>query len=279
MNLDLVEVSEDTMAAPAFKRCMTPMGRAYVDQGQGEPLVLVHGVGMRLDAWAPQIEAFSRTHRVIAVDMPGHGESIPLPRGSDLSAYVRWLAEFLDELRLDRINLAGHSMGALIAGGVVATSPERIRRVALLNGVYRRTAAARAAVLARAALIETEGLDVEGPVLRWFPEGETHTELRALTRRWLTLMDLGAYAITYAAFAEGDATYADAWPLVYQPALFLTGADDSNSTLAMSEAMASLAPRGIVRVIQGHRHMVNLTAPERVNAVLRDWLAMPDDVS
>ena len=61
------------------RRSHTKSGTAYAEQGAGEPLVLVHGVGMRLEAWAPQMAALGRYHRVIAVDMPGHGESRSLP--------------------------------------------------------------------------------------------------------------------------------------------------------------------------------------------------------
>ncbi|MDQ0457800.1 pimeloyl-ACP methyl ester carboxylesterase [Rhizobium paknamense] len=271
----------DVSAAPAaqlheYQRLNTASGTAYVERGSGEVLILIHGVGMRLDAWRPQIEALSSSHRVIAVDMPGHGQSSPLPKGSLLPDFVAWLAGFLDDMQLERVNLAGHSMGALIAGGAAATFPQRLRRVALLNGVYRRDEAAKAAVLARARSIATEGIDVEGPVSRWFGTDEGGEIARRLTRDWLTRMDKDAYETAYAAFAEGDSTYADAWPACPCPALFLTGADDPNSTAAMAETMASLAPHGLARVIAAHRHMVNLTAPEEVNRLLLEWLNLPE---
>ena len=75
------------------------------------------------------------------------------------------------------------------------------------------------------------------------------------------------------AFATGDATYAGAWPRVELPALFLTGDGDANSTPAMARAMAAAAPRGRAVVIEGHGHMVPMTAPAAVNRALADWLA------
>jgi len=56
------------------QRSKTQAGAAYASWGQGEPIVLVHGVGMRLEAWTPQIEALSDRWRVIAVDLPGPGD-------------------------------------------------------------------------------------------------------------------------------------------------------------------------------------------------------------
>lgn len=267
---------EAVFEAPVFERRIASNGAAYHERGEGEPLVLIHGVGMRLEAWAPQIEALGATHRVIAVDMPGHGKSAPLPQGSDLPAFVGWLATFLDALSLDRVNVAGHSMGALVSGGAVATYPERIRRVALLNGVFCREKPAKKAVLARAASILSEGIDIDGPVQRWFDDGDASRNARALTRAWLSAMDVKSYATAYGAFAGGDATYAYEWPKVKCPSLFLTGSGDPNSTPEMARQMAALTPGSVVRIIQGHRHMVNLTAPEAVNALMREWLATPE---
>lgn len=255
------------------QRSRTSGGAAYVAIGQGDPLLLIHGVGMRLEAWSPQIAALAKDHRVIAIDMPGHGESDRLPRGATLPDFVSWFRHVLDDLRLDKANVAGHSMGALIAGGLAASFPNRILRVALLNGVYRRSAEARAAVERRAAAMQAGNFDSEGPLHRWFSAEEVDSEAYRLTRNWLKDNDPEGYATAYAAFAEGDAVYADAWPKVRAPALFLTGSGDPNSNPEMSRRMAELAPRGRCLIVEGHRHMVNLTAPEEVNAALLDWLA------
>ncbi|CAN5201474.1 alpha/beta hydrolase [soil metagenome] len=255
-----------------FDRSVTRSGAAYFEAGAGEALVLIHGVGMRLEAWAPQIEALAKTHRVIAVDMPGHGESAKLSAGSTIADYVGWLGRFLDDLKIESTNLAGHSMGAMITGGAVATFPQRIRRIAYLNGVYRRDAAARAAVVARAIDILRTGIDKEGPLARWFGDDATSRHARALTRGWLDAVDLEGYAAAYTAFAHGDEVYADCWTKVTCPAMFLTGSGDPNSTPDMAEAMAALAQNGWAEIVQGHRHMANLTAPELVNTQMEKWL-------
>ena len=83
-----------------------------------------------------------------------------------------------------------------------------------------------------------------------------------------TYAETGEYDILF-----GDATYADAWPRISCPALFLTGEDDPNSTAEMTIAMAKAAPHGVAKVIAGHRHMVNMTAPDAVNEALSQWLA------
>ena len=253
-------------------RSSTRRGAAYVDLGDGEPVVLVHGVGLRLEAWAPQIASLAATHRVVAVDLPGHGASAPIQRGSDLAKFVDWFVTVLDDLGLDSASLAGHSMGALIAGGCAVLVPERVQRVALLNAVHRRDAVASSAVKRRAEEITAGNVDPTAPLARWFDAAEAASEPYRLVEQWLTTVDIDGYATAYAAFAEGDDLYADRWPQVACPALLLTGELDPNSTPQMSRDLAAAAPRGEACVIAGHRHMVNMTAPDEVNEVLHHWL-------
>ncbi|WP_414447986.1 alpha/beta fold hydrolase [Burkholderia sp. 22PA0099] len=244
----------------------------YLEQGTGEPLVLIHGVGMQAHAWYPQIEALSPEFHVISVDMPGHGHSDPLDAGAGLQQFVAWAIEFIEALALGPVNLAGHSMGSLIAAGVAATRPDLVKRVAVLNGVYRRTEAAREAVLQRAAELRSGTIDVDTPLRRWFNSEEAQQVAASKVASWLQSVSLPGYATAYTAFAGGDAVYADRWPAIACPALVLTGSDDPNSTATMAQQMAEAAQNGRAVVIENERHMVNLTAPERVNRALRDWL-------
>jgi pimeloyl-ACP methyl ester carboxylesterase len=264
------------MMSQIQQRSRTRRGAAYVERGNGEPLVLIHGVGMRLEAWHPQIEALSTEYHVLAVDLPGHGSSKPLEPGSGLKHFVGWISDFIDDLELDGVNVAGHSMGALIAGGIAAEQGARIARVALLNGVHKRDEAAREAVHLRSQQILTGHFDREAPLARWFCDGEREWPAYQLTKQLLSEVDQQGYSTAYAAFATGDDVYADSWSEIACPALFLTGDGDPNSTPAMAIAMAKAAQNGHVAIIEGHRHMVNLTAPDAVNAHLRDWLSWED---
>ena len=260
------------MTFPTLPRSRTLRGAAYVDFGEGEAVVLVHGVGLRLEAWGPQIESLAETHRVIAVDLPGHGASSPIGRGSGLEEFVDWLVAVLDDVGLDSVNIAGHSMGALIAGGCAVTAPERVRRVALLSAVHRRDSDASSAVRARAAEIATGKVDPIAPLSRWFGDSCQASEPYRLVETWLAAVDIEAYATAYAAFAEGDVLYADRWQDVTCLALFLTGELDPNSTAQMTLDLAAASAHGEARIIADHRHMVSMTAPDEVTEALRHWL-------
>jgi len=260
------------MTLPTLPRCKTPSGAAYVACGSGEALLLLHGVGMCAHVWQPQLAALSRKARVIALDLPGHGATPALSGSPNLRDFVAWFAAVADELHLERFSLAGHSMGALIAAGYAATYPQRLQRLALLNAVYQRNPEARAAVQARAADIQNGHFDRNAPLSRWFAPDEQRSAAYQSVRQFLHAVDPAGYAAAYQAFAEGDAVYADDFSNIVCPALFLTGADDQNSTPQMAQQMAQAVPQGRPVIINGHRHMVGLTAPEQVNSILLDWL-------
>lgn len=251
---------------------------SYREAGEGAPLVLIHGVGMQSAAWAPQFPALSRRCRVLALDMPGHGGSSPLPVDAELPDFVAWLDRALGALDLGLVSLAGHSMGALIAGGYAVAHYKKIARVALLNGVFRRSPEARAAVEARAAELHAGDVDIAAPLLRWFGEDRGHLTARESVAGWLAEVSPRGYATAYGAFSRGDDIYADRFAAIRCPLLALTGDQDPNSTPAMARAMADAAPEGRALVIEGHRHMVNLTAPDRVSQALIDWMETPSSV-
>ncbi|MEU6562254.1 alpha/beta fold hydrolase [Nocardia nova] len=82
--------------------------------GTGEPLVLIHGVGSRWQVWEPVIETLAASFDVIAVDLPGFGESEPLPE-TTVDSLTDALHAFLIEQGIENPHLAGNSMGGLIA--------------------------------------------------------------------------------------------------------------------------------------------------------------------
>lgn len=250
-----------------------PYGKlAFREAGSGWPVVLIHGVGMQSAAWMPQIETLSKTHRVIAFDMPGHGGSAPLRCDAQLPDFVGWLQAALGALGLERVSLAGHSMGALIALGFAATHQVKLDRVALLNAVYCRSPEARTAVEKRAIQIRDGVFDLETPLARWFGDTPVELNARAQVSGWLSEVNPHGYGTAYDAFARGDTTYADQIGSITCPLLALTGGGDQNSTPAMTRAIAKAAPLGRALVIEGHRHMVNLTAQDEVNMALQSWL-------
>jgi pimeloyl-ACP methyl ester carboxylesterase len=260
------------MTPKTLPRFRTPGGASYSARGTGEPLILVHGVGLRLEAWRPQIEVLSANWHVIAVDLPGHGESDPIDPSATLSNYVDWLAAVIIDLDLGSASVAGHSMGALMALGLAASRPELVHRLAVFNGVYGRSAEALQSVRCRAARIRDGEVNFDEPLNRWFGDTQADRTAKNDTAAMLRQVNMHAYATAYSAFAEGDELLSGRLSSINCPALFLTGRDDPNSTGQMTRTMADEVRDGVAVIVDDHRHMVGLTAPGVVNAAMCDWL-------
>jgi len=106
-----------------------------IEAGAGEPLVVVHGGMGNAADWAPLIGRLARSRRVIAVDRPGHGLATPFDyRGVDLWSHAAtFLAEILDALGLDRVDVAGNSMGGLFGIALAEARPDRVRSLTLIG--------------------------------------------------------------------------------------------------------------------------------------------------
>jgi len=105
----------------------------YIEQGQGQPLILLHGNGESCDYFEHQISFFAKDYRVIAIDTRGHGKS---PRGEKpftIKQFAEDLHDFMDEKGIAKANILGFSDGGNIALTFALKHPERIEKL-ILNG-------------------------------------------------------------------------------------------------------------------------------------------------
>lgn len=118
------------------RREITVDGRkvAFVQAGQGPQVcVLVHGLGGCWRHWAPNIPVLARRRRVIAVDLPGFGDS-ESPRAQSMAHAVAVIEALRGASDVDRIDIVGHSMGTLVACEVATRLPSMIARIVLAGG-------------------------------------------------------------------------------------------------------------------------------------------------
>lgn len=254
------------------QRSDRPSGLALSRAGSGPAVVLIHGVGLRSESWARQVPALAERFTVIAVDLPGHGESTPFDAQPTLADYAGRIAEVIDR-HVGPAVIAGHSLGALIALEIATRHPDLCAGVAALNAIFRRSKQASDAVQARAGSLPLDKISDPEPTLqRWFAVDQNPAAANAC-REWLLGADPAAYKAAYTVFAQSDGPADEALRTLACAALFLTGSEEPNSTPAMSAAMAALVPDGQCAVIDGAAHMMPMTHPGDVNAALLDFAA------
>ncbi len=259
------------------QRYKSDNGLAYIKSGSGSPIVLIHGVGLRAEAWLNQVPLLSQQHTVYAVDMPGHGESDLLAnRDAGLDEYVDAIATWIKNEINAPVIMMGHSMGSMIALNFAIRYSDICSGVAALNSVYRRTFQAKQAVQQRALeMVSNTAVDnVTTPILRWFskhPRG-FEKQMADLCEQWLLAAPATGYARAYQIFSQNDGPEDDALKGLEMPAIFITGDGDANSSGHMSQCMAELCPNGRYAVIENSRHMVQMTHPDEVNQLLAEFV-------
>jgi pimeloyl-ACP methyl ester carboxylesterase len=105
----------------------------YVETGEGPPLVFVHGLAGCWQNWLENIPHFARRHRVIAVDLPGFGESELPHEEISIPGYGRFLDAFLGEIGVERAPLVGNSMGGFVAAEAALSHPSRVEKLVLVS--------------------------------------------------------------------------------------------------------------------------------------------------
>lgn len=100
--------------------------------GSGVPVLFIHGFGGDLDNWLFNLDAVSEKSPVIALDLPGHGQSTVRLPGAGIAALAGFVAHFMDALGVEQAHLVGHSMGAAIAAQMALDHPRRVASIALI---------------------------------------------------------------------------------------------------------------------------------------------------
>jgi pimeloyl-ACP methyl ester carboxylesterase len=251
---------------------------SFYESGSGEPLLLIHGVGLNKQVWDAMQGHFSAGFRVISYDTLGHGESPVPPASVCLDDYLDQLLELIDALGLHKVTLCGHSMGALIAVGFALKYPERTRAIVGLMCAFNRSVEHQLRQSKVADLLAGPDAAVllESTLGRWFTDNDyANPERNAKidqVRHWLQSNNKTGYSRAYRVLAANGETYIGKLAGLAAPALFITAADDLNSTAQMCQQLADQVQRGEARVIPGERHMGQFLAPQVFLPVMAEFL-------
>jgi pyruvate dehydrogenase E2 component (dihydrolipoamide acetyltransferase) len=105
----------------------------YADRGFGDSVVLLlHGFGGDLDNWMFNLDSLAEKHRLLALDLPGHGQSVKTNVDPSLSGMATFVRKFLDVLSVSSVHVVGHSMGGAIAMQLASDSPETVKSLGLI---------------------------------------------------------------------------------------------------------------------------------------------------
>ncbi len=250
---------------------------AYTDEGKGMPVVFVHGFPLNRNMWAPQVQALSRQHRVITVDLRGHGESdAPLWRYT-MEQFADDLTGVLDHLSIQQAVMAGLSMGGYILFAFYRKYANRVNALILSDTrAQPDTDEGRAGRFNMAQSAYTQGsgaiADVMLSKLLCPASLQTRPELVQQVRGMITAMTLGGIAGDLMGMADRP----DSVPLLSMiacPTLIIVGELDPATPPSDARLMSEQIPGAQLKIIPGAAHLPNLEQPEAFNDAVRSFLA------
>jgi 3-oxoadipate enol-lactonase len=246
------------------------------DSGSGPALLFAHCLGGSLDVWAAQQTFFCKTHRCVAYDLQGQGES---PLGGPGPLSMAQLAEeaiaLLDALGIEQCVFVGISMGAMVGLHAALQAPERFAGLVPADSAAGFDAAGRQGWADRIAGVRAEGLEplVETMMDRWFSpafrQREPATVAKIADRLRATPVD--GYLASCAAIRDHDLR--DRLEEIACPTLVICGELDPSTPLPLSQALAAGIPGARLEVIAGAHHLSNLECPEVFNRALDQFLS------
>jgi pimeloyl-ACP methyl ester carboxylesterase len=243
---------------------------AYAVEGAGPPMLLIHGVGARLDTWDGVVAALDGRFRTIRCDLRGHGESSKPPGPYSAALFAEDARALLDHLDIGRCHVAGHSLGATVALRLALDAPDRVERLALLSAAAGRTEVERQRVLDRLAIVEhgIPGEHFRQSLPRWFSDEFRNANPELLDQYAARNLenDARAYAAAYHVLATTD--LADEAAKVRAPTLIATGEGDIGSNPRMARLLHERILGSRLEILPGLRHSILVEAPTTVADLL-----------
>jgi pimeloyl-ACP methyl ester carboxylesterase len=236
----------------------------YVDIGSGEPaIVFVHGWTCNRTDWRNQIDEFALSHRVIALDQRGHGESDKPDQDYTIAGFADDLASLIDELGLERPVLVGHSTGGVVTHNLVRRRPEIALGVVLVDSnIIPPSSELDATLESVLAGLKTDSYE---DVFRgfipeaMFNEGSDPAMQEQLLAGMLETPQRVIHTALASLFAE---THLHEGPMPV-PTLFLRASTNVNS----ADEIKTRFPNIEIREIEG-AHFLQLERPKEVNEAI-----------
>ena len=249
----------------------------YVERGSGPPLVLVHGFPLDHTMWVGQIDVLSKSHRVIAPDLRGFGQSGVTAGLATMPRMADDLFELLSGLAVhEPVILCGLSMGGYVAWQFARRYPEQIAKlIACDTRAIADTpeAAANRIALAERVLKEGPAFVAESMLPKLFAPATLASKAPCVEATRAVIMRTDPKGI--AAASRGMAQRPDVTPWLAQidvPALVVCGQHDAISTVDEMRGIAQSLPRAKFVEIAGAGHMSPLEKPAEFNAAVSEFL-------
>jgi pimeloyl-ACP methyl ester carboxylesterase len=240
----------------------------FEDRSAGKPaFVFVHGTSCNRSFFAPQAEHFARRHRVVSVDLRGHGESDKPPGPYSIAVYADDIAYIIEQLGLGKTVAVGHSMGGVTVMQLAAAHLDCVAAIVMVDPAPLVSSPERRTALeAMAAAIDAGDHERRSQFIRnmFLPTSDRQLVENVIAVMLATPRHVAAEAIRGTLAFNGRAAAA----LCKVPALHLAATPPRNPPHLMAECLPNVVNGWTV----GAGHFNQLEVPDQVNAMIEGFL-------
>jgi 3-oxoadipate enol-lactonase len=246
----------------------------YETEGEGPPVLLLHGLGSSARDWDQQIPELARSYRVIALDVRGHGRSSKPPGPYSVSQFAQDATSLLCRLNAAPAHIVGLSMGGMIAFQMAVDSPQVVRSLVIINSgpsmIFRKWSQ-RLFIRSRFAIVRLFGMRTLGKMVAQpvFPDPGQQA-LRDRFQEAIAANDPRAYLASLRALIGWSVE--ERICRIQCPVLVISS-DQDYTPVDFKRAYAAKIPGAAIAVIQNSRHVAPLDQPAELNRQLLDFLA------
>jgi pimeloyl-ACP methyl ester carboxylesterase len=243
------------------KSLQSSNGTRYQISGPADAPVIafIHGLGLNRRIWDNYFNHFAKHYRVLSYDLYGHGESAAPPYKPSVRQFSEQLIELMDELKIEHCAAIGFSLGGMINRRMAIDHPDRVSALAILNSPHERSEEAQSLVEQRAldSAAGGPGATLDATIERWFTAEFRHDNPGFIeqVRGWVLANEVEIYALCRQVLAFGVVELIRPEPPITHPTLVMTCENDSGSTPAMSQAIASEISGARVVIVPHLKHM------------------------
>ncbi len=246
----------------------------YETNGEGQPLVLIHGLGSSGRDWEFQVAEFSKRYRVITPDLRGHGRSDKSAGPYSMKMFAADTVMLFDALGVESAHVVGLSLGGGVAFQLAVDYPARVKSLVIVNSapeLILRTLVEKIAVYQRFVIVPLLGMRRMGQALapRLFPKPQ-HAALRTQFVERLAQNDPRAYLDTVRAMVGWSVT--ERLPTIQCPTLVIS-ADQDYTPVSLKEAYVKAIPNAQLAVIPDAHHATPMEVPDKFNALVMEFIA------
>jgi len=253
---------------------MSAVDCAYFVEGDGPPLLMVHGIGARHKTWQGLVDILKSDFQCISFDLRGHGESPVPPTPYTLDDLVDDVEALRVKLGIDRMHIIGHSLGGMIGPAFARAYPERVMSLGLLSTAAGRTDEDSAKVKAVVAAMEERGIIevLETLVARWFTDDFIANRPDAIQARLRQVAETPADVFLSVFHVYAETEMAPWLHEVTAPSLVLTGELDGGCNPRLNRFIAETLPNTEFVIMEGLKHAILIEASGRVADHVREFL-------